>query len=170
MVRMERKARIQRTAFQSRLKAGVKPPTLACRALWQDAHRWRGQPQQSREPGHLRNGDQGMLGITRDWWFRFACVLLLVGVVLWIASGSPTTAQICNEASQSKIEECSTHNILLVFFWYLGKWLDVFSVVIGEITYADDLGTRRRTAFHRTYERTREKFDISTDPDLEYCD
>jgi hypothetical protein len=41
---------------------------------------------------------------------------------------------------------------------------------VGEITYADDLGTKRRTGFHRTYDVGQDRFIPSTDPDQEYSD
>lgn len=42
--------------------------------------------------------------------------------------------------------------------------------VIGEITYADELGTEHRTGFRRTYNRQIDKFSRPDDPDDEYCD
>ena len=41
---------------------------------------------------------------------------------------------------------------------------------IGEITYADKLGTDRRTGFHRTYDIVTDTFGRSENPDEEYCD
>lgn len=42
--------------------------------------------------------------------------------------------------------------------------------ILGEITYADSLGTPHRTGFRRILDRKSDKFIASTDKDEEYCD
>jgi hypothetical protein len=42
--------------------------------------------------------------------------------------------------------------------------------IVGEITYADAMGTNRRTGFRRAYDRITDKFVPSQDQDEEYCD
>jgi hypothetical protein len=70
------------------------------------------------------------------WLFAIGCALLVAGILLWVASGSPTTADICDEGGQAKIENCATYNIILITFWHLREWLHSIEGIITALATA----------------------------------
>src|ERR1700730_4158028 len=70
------------------------------------------------------------------WLFAIGCVLLVAGILLWVASGSPTTVDICDEGGQAKIENCATYNIILVTLWHLREWLHSVEGIITALATA----------------------------------
>jgi hypothetical protein len=58
------------------------------------------------------------------WLFAIGCVLLIFGIWLWISSGLPTTAYICDQSPQTHKEECASYNIAFVTVWHVAKFFD----------------------------------------------
>jgi hypothetical protein len=52
---------------------------------------------------------------------------------MWGSSGFPTTAEICDQASQAKVEDCPSYNIVLVTLWHLREALNSYSGAIAAL-------------------------------------
>jgi hypothetical protein len=103
--------------------------------------------------------------------------LLFVGLSLWVASGSPTTADICDKASGAQGEECASYNIIWVALWYIAKLLDVSApaltaiatAFVGWFTYTLWEANRLASQHTRTIERAYVKMSHAP-PGLECLD
>jgi hypothetical protein len=51
--------------------------------------------------------------------FAVGCLILVVGIAIWVASGSPTTSPICDEGSKAEISQCPRYNIVYVTLWHI---------------------------------------------------
>jgi hypothetical protein len=77
------------------------------------------------------------------WLFAVACVVLIFGIVLWVSSGAPTSAEICNKSNETGEEQCASYHIALVTIWHIAKFFDdhhglvtaLATIAIGAFTF-----------------------------------
>src|SRR4051812_34688666 len=70
-----------------------------------------------------------MLNNRKDW-FRFSVALLVVGFSIWVSSGAPVSADICDQGSQAEVKDCATYNIIFVLFWHIREWLHYIEGIV----------------------------------------